>query len=158
MPRSSELSEFGKVVIVGYHRNGRSIRDISSELKYPKSSVGYVIRKWKVSGDCRNVPRPGRPTKVGVRDRRVLSREIRKYRTQLVADIREEFQQASGTVVSMNTIRKEADLLGYHGCAAAHKPLITKSNSSARIMWCKERRQWTVEQWKQVLWIWSDES
>ncbi|GIY92236.1 hypothetical protein CEXT_253791 [Caerostris extrusa] len=29
--------------------------------KYPKSTVAYVIKKWKVSGDCRNVPRVGRP-------------------------------------------------------------------------------------------------
>jgi transposase len=114
MPRSTELSEFEKGVIVGYHRNGRSIRDISSELKYPKSTVGYVIRKWKVSGDCRNVPRPGRPTKLGVRDRRVLSREIRKNRTQPLSHNREEIQHASVTDASMNTILKEAHLLGYH--------------------------------------------
>ena len=99
MPRSSELSEFEKGVIVGYHRNGRSIRDISSELQYPISTVAYVIGKWKKSGDCRNVPRPGRPTKLGVRDRRVLAREIQKIRTKSMGHIREEFQQASGSVV-----------------------------------------------------------
>ncbi|GIX86426.1 protein-tyrosine sulfotransferase [Caerostris extrusa] len=73
-------------------------KDISSDLKYPKSAVAYVIKKWKVSGDCRNVPRVGRPTKLGDRDRRVLTREIRKNRTQLMVLIREEFQQASGSV------------------------------------------------------------
>ncbi|GIY95925.1 hypothetical protein CEXT_362941 [Caerostris extrusa] len=40
--------------------------------------------------------------------------------------IREGFQQASGSIVSMNTIRKEAHLHGFHGRAASHKPLITK--------------------------------
>ncbi|GIY68322.1 protein-tyrosine sulfotransferase [Caerostris extrusa] len=54
-------------------------------------------KKWKVSGDCRNVPRVGRPTKLG--NRRVLTREIRKNRTQPMALIREEFQQASGSIV-----------------------------------------------------------
>ncbi|GIX84657.1 transposable element Tc1 transposase [Caerostris extrusa] len=62
MPRSSELSDFEKGIIIGYHKCGRSLRDISSDLKYTKSTVGYVIKKWKVSGDCRNVPRVGRPT------------------------------------------------------------------------------------------------
>ncbi|GIY99296.1 hypothetical protein CEXT_289021 [Caerostris extrusa] len=56
MPRSSELSGFEKGIIIGYHKCGRSLRDISSDLKYPKSTVAYVIKKWKVSGDCRNVP------------------------------------------------------------------------------------------------------
>ncbi|GIZ00389.1 transposable element Tc1 transposase [Caerostris extrusa] len=136
-PRSSELSDFEKGIIIGYHKCGRSLRDISSDLKYPKSTVAYVIKKWKVSSDCRNVPRVGRPTKLGGRDRRVLTREIRKNRTQPMALIREEFQQASGSIVSMNTIRKEAHLHGFHGRAAAHKPLITKSNRAARLMWCK---------------------
>ncbi|GIY06052.1 protein-tyrosine sulfotransferase [Caerostris extrusa] len=112
-------------------------RNISSDLKYPKSTVAYVIKKWKVSGDCRNVPRVGRPTKLGDRDRRGLTREIRKNRTQPMALIREEFQQANGSIVSMNTIRKEAHLHGFHGRAAAHKPLITKYNRSARLMWGK---------------------
>ena len=93
MASNPELSDFEKGVIVGYPRNGRSIRGIASELKYPKSTVAYVIRKWKVSGDCRNVARPGRPTKLGVGDRRVLSRTIRKNRTLPIAHIREEFNK-----------------------------------------------------------------
>ncbi|KFM59511.1 hypothetical protein X975_23094, partial [Stegodyphus mimosarum] len=119
MPRSSELSDFEKGIIIEYHKCGRSLRDISSDLKYPKSTAAYVIKKWKVSGDCRNVPRVGRPTKLGDRDPRVLSREIRKNRTQQMAFICEEFQQASGSIASIKTIRKEAHLLGFHGRAAA---------------------------------------
>ncbi|GIY83098.1 transposable element Tc1 transposase [Caerostris darwini] len=149
---AAQLSDFEKGIIIGYHQCGRSLRDISSDLKYPKSTVAYVIKKWKVSGDCRNVPRVGRPTKLGDRDRRVLTREIRKNRTQPMALIREEFQQASGSIVSMNTIRKEAHLHGFHSRAAVHKPLITTSNHAARLMWCKAHRNWTVDQWKRILW------
>ncbi|GIY32387.1 transposable element Tc1 transposase [Caerostris extrusa] len=98
------------------------LRGISSDLKYPKSTVAYVIKKWKVSGDCRNVPRVGRPTKLGEKETDECSPEIRKNRTQPMALIHEEFQQASGSIVSMNTIRKEAHLRGFHGRAAAHKP------------------------------------
>ena len=60
------------------------------------------------------------------------------------------------TVVSINTIRKEAYLLGFHGRAAAHKRLITKSNRAARLRWCKARKNSSVDEWKQVLW--SDET
>ncbi|GIY67845.1 transposable element Tc1 transposase [Caerostris darwini] len=144
MPRSSELSDFEKGIIIGYHKCGLSLRDISSYLEYPKSTVAYVIKKWKVSGDYRNEPRVGRPTKLGDRDQRVLSRELRKNRTQPMAVIRKEFQRASGSIVAMNTIRKEAHLQGFHGRAAAHKPLITKSNRATLLMWCKAHRNWTV--------------
>ncbi|GIZ03034.1 transposable element Tc1 transposase [Caerostris extrusa] len=73
----------------------RYVTDSEGIHRYPKSTVAYVIKKWKVSGDCRNVPRVGSPTKLEDRDRRVLTREIRKNRTQPMALIREEFQQAS---------------------------------------------------------------
>ncbi|GIY78346.1 transposable element Tc1 transposase [Caerostris darwini] len=86
------------------------------------------------SSELSDFEKVGRPTKLGDRDRRVPTREIRKNRTQPMALIGEEFQQESGSIVSMNTIRKEAHLHGFHGLAAAHKPLITKSNRAARLM------------------------
>ncbi|GFY15244.1 transposable element tcb1 transposase [Trichonephila clavipes] len=73
-----------------------------------------------------------------------------------MSHILRKFQQASKTVVSINTIRKEAHLLGFHGCAADHKPLIRKTNRTARLRWCKALQNWTVDEWKQVLM--SDES
>jgi len=39
---------------------------------------------------------------------------------------------------------------------AVHKQLITPGNPHLWLQWCKERRQWTTSQWKNV--IWSDES
>ncbi|GFW64267.1 transposable element tcb1 transposase [Trichonephila clavipes] len=63
----------------------------------------------------------------------------------------QEFQQVSGTVVSINDISKEAHLLGFYGPAAAHKPLITKYNPAARLRWCKTLRKCTLNEWKQVL-------
>ena len=48
VPLKSELSDFHKGEIVGYHRNCRSLKDISKELNIPKLTVAYVIQKWKV--------------------------------------------------------------------------------------------------------------
>ncbi|GFT26548.1 hypothetical protein TNCV_3603951 [Trichonephila clavipes] len=64
---------------------------------------------------------------------------------------RSSFQQASGIVVSINVIHKEAHLLGFHGRASAHKFLITISNHAARLRWCKELKKWTLNELKQVL-------
>jgi hypothetical protein len=46
--------------------------------------------------------------------------------------------------------------MGFHGRAAAHKPNISPVNAKRRLKWCKERRHWTVDNWKRV--IWGDES
>ncbi|KFM60059.1 hypothetical protein X975_20488, partial [Stegodyphus mimosarum] len=132
MPRNGELSYFENVSIRDY-KNDQSSREICSKLNYPNSTVACVIQKWKVNDGCRNEPRVDRPTKLGVKDRQMLSREIRKNRTQPMAHILQEFQQAAGSVVLMSTIRNKTHLLGFLGRAAAHKPLITKSNNAARL-------------------------
>ncbi|GIY77559.1 hypothetical protein CEXT_198091 [Caerostris extrusa] len=83
-----------------------------------------MIQKWKVNGDCHNVPRVGRHTRLGDRDLSVLSREIRKNLTHSMAfilhEIRDlsmahilhEFQQASESI-SINTIRKKHNCLNF---------------------------------------------
>ncbi|GFT52948.1 transposable element Tc1 transposase [Trichonephila clavipes] len=43
MPRNSELPDFEKGVIVGYHRNGRFFRDISSELNVAKPTMAFWL-------------------------------------------------------------------------------------------------------------------
>lgn len=156
MPRQAELTEFEKGVLVGMSLQGASIREIASSRNHPKSTVAYVLKKYRTNGHCTNAPRPGRPAALTDRDRRVLQREIRKNRRSTMATIAEEFQQASGCHVSTKTLRKEAHKLGYHGRAAVHKPLVTPANKTNRLQWAKERKDWTVEDWKRVLW--SDES
>ncbi|GFX75698.1 hypothetical protein TNCV_3575231 [Trichonephila clavipes] len=72
--------------------------------------------------------------------------------------ILQEFQQASGTVVSINAIYKEAHLLGFHGPVAAYKSLITQYNHTTRLKWCKTLKNETSHKWKQFLWIVNQDS
>ncbi|GIY15377.1 transposable element Tc1 transposase [Caerostris extrusa] len=111
-----ELSDFEKGIIIGYHKCGRSSKDISRDLKYPKSTVAYVIKKWKVSGDCRNVPRVGRPTKLEDGDRRVLTREIRKNSTQPMALIREGLNGRVASALALGTTGFGFESRRCHGC------------------------------------------
>ena len=45
---------------------------------------------------------------------------------------------------------------GLHGRIAARKPLLRTGNKQKRLVWAKEHKEWTLDQWKSVLW--SDES
>ena len=42
--------------------------------------------------------------------------------------------------------------MGFHGRAAAHKTKISMCNAEHHLEWCKAPRNWTLEQWKRVLW------
>ncbi|KAJ8891751.1 hypothetical protein PR048_004304 [Dryococelus australis] len=77
-------------------------------------------------------------------------------RAHPMTTIRHEFHTTTRVSISIGTLSTEAHRLGYFGRAAAHEPHITTSNKARRLRWCLERRNWTLEQWKSVLW--SDES
>lgn len=58
--------------------------------------------------------------------------------------------------VSDTTITTRLHDTKFYGRAARNKPLPTKKHRSAHLKWCRDKQNWTAEQWKKV--IWSDES
>ncbi|KAL7830624.1 hypothetical protein SRHO_G00317510 [Serrasalmus rhombeus] len=49
-----------------------------------------------------------------------------------------------------------SEIAGLHGKTAARKPLLRTGNKQKRLVWAEEHKEWTLDQWKSVLW--SDES
>lgn len=152
-----ELSEAERGMIIGAHRFGHSIREISGKFRIPQSTVRDVLAKWENEGVTKPQPRPGRPSKFTERDRRCLRRVVKSNRQTSLDNIAAQFRSTSGSDdISNRTIRRELFKMGFHGRAAAHKPKITKVNQRRRLEWCKTRRHWTAEQWKNI--VSSDES
>jgi hypothetical protein len=46
--------------------------------------------------------------------------------------------------------------IGYNSYRAAKKPFLNENQRQKWLEWCLERQNWTVQQWRNV--IWSDES
>ena len=46
--------------------------------------------------------------------------------------------------------------MGLKGCVAKRRPMISKKNQAKRVKWALEHKDWTDEDWSQVLWL--DES
>ena len=44
----------------------------------------------------------------------------------------------------------------YISTVALRKPFLTKDHKAKRLAWCLERKDWTLEEWRRV--IWTDES
>jgi transposase len=149
MGRSGELSDFERELVISCHISKKYVTDIATLFKLPKSTVGDVIVKWKHEGTTTTKPRLGRPHLMIDRGRRTLKKLVHETR-----------QTSSETIARESTVlqivHRELRGMGYHGRAAAHKPIISPVNTKHCLKWCKERRHWTVDSWKHV--IWSDES
>ena len=140
--------------MIGCRLCNKTVREISSLLEIPLSTVSDIIRKWKRLGTTATQPRSGRQRKITERGQRLLRRMVRKSRS--ADSIAEGFRASTGINVSTKTVRLELHGMGFQSRAAACRPHITKSHAKHRMEWCKAHQHWTVEQWKHVLW--SDES
>ena len=156
MDRTEELSDFQRGTVIGCHLSTKPACQISALLELPRSTVRAVTVKCQRLGATTAQPRSGRPHKLTEQDRRVMKHVACKNRLSSVATLATEFQTASGSNISTNTVRQELHEMGFLGRAAAHKPKITMRIAKCRLEWCKTHRHWTLEQWKHVLW--SDES
>jgi transposase len=151
MSRSGELSDFERGLVIGCHISKKSVRDTATLLKLPQSAVGNVIVRWKREGTTTTKPRLGRPRLMTDRDRRALKKVIRETRPTSSETIAREFRSATNCPASTMTVRRELRGTGFHGRAAVHRPNISPVITKRCLKWCKERRHWTVDNWKRVI-------
>jgi transposase len=129
MGRSGELSDFEHGLVIGCQISKKSVRDIATLLKLPKSMVGDVIVKGKREGTTTRKPWPGRPRLMADRadrDRRALKKVVHETRQTSSETITREFRSAMKCLASAMTVRRELRGMGFHGRAAAHKPNISR--------------------------------
>uniref|UniRef100_A0A3B4B4M1 Transposase Tc1-like domain-containing protein n=1 Tax=Periophthalmus magnuspinnatus TaxID=409849 RepID=A0A3B4B4M1_9GOBI len=66
---------------------------------------------------------------------------------QKTLELRAWFNSESKSIF-IRTIRRELKGLGLNSCAALRKPLISEPNRKKRFQFARERKDWTLEQWK----------
>jgi hypothetical protein len=105
-----------------------------------------------------DAPRTGRPVKateeIKQQVKEVVSRNssTRQWSTQAIANA----IQTATFKISAKTIWNILHSLGFSPCKPTYKPGLTKEAKAVRLKWCLEHKDWTLEDWKNV--IWSDET
>lgn len=156
MSTRKELSTETRAQIVAYHKIGKSNREIAKLLKLPRRTVDYNVQKYESSGSVSNKKRTGRPkTTTPAEDLRIIitsKRDRRKTAPEIAAEVNVSRQKP----VSVTTVKRRLRQAGLYGRIAMRKPLLRKGNKVKRLTWAREHKDWTVEDWKKVLW--TDES
>jgi transposase len=101
--------------------------------------------------------RPGRPSKQSTVSQQVVDtvRTDRYGREKSCADIAGLLSQ-QGFSVSASTVSRVLREEGFRKTKPTRKPGLTKQMREERYRWCQEHADWTLEDWKNV--IWSDET
>ncbi|GFX96982.1 transposable element Tcb1 transposase [Trichonephila clavipes] len=153
----TDLSEFEKGIIVGMRCAGCSVTETAIYLGRARSTVSAVMTAYKKCGNVTSGKHnSGRKRKLTDRDKRVLTRIVARKRKQSLSQITSEVNSHLRNPISARTVQRELHASNLYGRVGIRKPLVTARHALQRRQWCRTHRQWTPQQWQQV--IWSDES
>lgn len=157
--KRKETTESQRAQVITLREEGYSYVKIAERTGVKRSTCFDIVKRDKERREPGNptpytasAPRSGRPEKLNRRERRHLI-----YLTKRSRRISLGILCRSITVrVSMKTARKYLKDAGLQRRRAKRKPWLTKLQKFKRLMWCKERRNWTIKDWRDI--IWTDES
>jgi transposase len=157
MGRARDLTNFQRGGIIAAKKLGHKNTEIAKTLGCSNSSVTRVLAAHGSGKVTKG--RPGRERILNTPDRKALKEMIlnnKDSRRQKLVQVTETVAKMKGKKVSKRTIQRALADENIHSCIPRRRPLISESNKKKRLEWCMERSDWTVEDWKKVLW--SDES
>jgi transposase len=154
VPKSKQLTLFEKGQIIAYNAQNLSIRTIANLIGRGKSSVESVTKRYRETGEYERLPGSGRKRKIldSEVDHMVLS--VKRNRKITLNELREGL--AADSVHKATISRALARSGRVENVWQTKKPFVSNKNQKIRKKWCQERKNWTIDDWKKVLW--SDES
>lgn len=156
MPKITELSADQRLKIKILSEQGMSQVNIAREVKCSRCAVQYALKRFEETGSYQNRPRTGRKKITTVREDRLLIRQSLQDRKKTALDLAASLSEAKGQLVGVHTVRRRLRQAGLKGCKARKKPWLSERNKKHRLEWALQHKDWTVEDWSNILW--SDES
>jgi transposase len=134
-------------------RSRKSSRQISKLLDVGKSTVSRIHQKQEQS-----LPKPsaGRPKMLSRQDRHKIVMAIKTGRCKTAVEVQKEFKTSFDINLTSQTIRGVLKDAGLVAKKKVKKPKLTKKHIKQCLDFAKKYKDWTVADWKKVLW--SDET
>ena len=153
---SAELSEVVRCQIVLLSDEGLSQRQIAAKLKVSKGAVQRTLQRFSETKSFSSKARSGRPKATTPSEDQYIKLTCLRDRTASASKIQSQLNKERPTPVSKTTVKRRLAKCSLNGRVAVSKPLLQPQNKSKRLAWAKRYRNFTVEDWKKVLF--TDES
>jgi transposase len=155
--RKRRLDQVKRGTILGLKQAGRSIHKIAEEMKCERKAVRELLKKVKKHNTLDDLPRSGRPKKTTPREDRIIKRLSLTNRRATAKDIAiKQLPLYTEKKLSVSLVKDRLKSAGLPARVARKKPKLTEANRKKRYEWAKTHKDWTVDDWKKV--IFSDES
>ena len=136
---------------------GVSREEMTRRLDRDYRTIQRWADRYEDTGKMERKSGSGRPRKTTESDDRFLVVQCKRNRKKTAVELATTIKnEDNAPKVSPRTVRRRLTEAGYPARKARKKPLLTKRHRRDRLKWAKEHKDWTVEQWRNVLW--SDEA
>lgn len=156
MAKFKEISLEKRAQIVILRKTGLKHREIADTVGVSKTGLATALARYEETKSNTNKKRCGRPRKTTKNDDQYIQMISTRNRFKTAPDIRAEVNNCLPQPISVSTVRNRLREKGLNGHVALRKPLLRPINKRKRSAFAKKYQNWTVDQWKSVLW--TDES
>jgi transposase len=110
------------------------------------------------STHCSSLSKPsgGRPRKLSPSDIHYSIRQITSQKAEHATEVTKTLRAMTGESISVKTVRRALKKAGMRAVVKRKRPLLTKRHRKARMDFALAHKDWTLEDWKRV--VWSDET
>ena len=149
-------------IVPGSLRAGWNARQVADEYGLSYSWSKKLCSRLRKGDSGERKPGSGRPRKTTVQEDRFLIKEAVRQRDPSgvcpsTGDLSESLKHRTSTPqLSRRTAQRRLHERNYKKCLKTRKPFVSSVNRRKRLKFAKLYRDWTVDQWKKV--VWSDES
>lgn len=136
-----------------YLQDGLSDRQTAKKVGVSASTVHRTALKLFPG---RKTVKKGRPPKLTSREKAFCVRKITMDGKENASQVQKCLKNELDIDVHPRTVRRALKASGLHAIIKPKKPLLRHKNVKARLEWAKAHVNWTVDDWKRV--VWSDET
>lgn len=119
-----------------------------------QSTISRILNRFASSGDLERKRAPLRTPNLSSTDKRFLILRVKRQRNVTRSELISSLSDKPLSPSSLSRFFQNET--PFSSKFQSRKPFISEKNRKARLRWCKERKDWSLDQWKEV--IWSDES
>ena len=139
--------------VVSLLQEGYTLRQIEDKTGVGKSTIGRIKRE--VDGNKEN-SKGGRPSKLTPRDQQSIIRQITTGKLDNAVQATHYINNILPNPVTSQTVRNALKHNDFRSVVKQKRPLLKKAHRLERLRFARYHENWTVEDWKRVLW--SDET
>jgi transposase len=135
--------------IISLLNEGYSHRQIQARTGVGKGSIGRISKE--VDGNKENHS-GGRPSKLSSRDKQSIIRQITSGKLDNAVQATQFINSTISTPVCPQTVRNVLKEAGFRSATKKKVPMLKQSHRKQRLEFAQYHANWTVEDWKRVLW------